>query len=74
MLSSTLEIDNDDLLKVVNEYTKALDLLDDYDHQRVNKPKGKKKAYRLSYKECRSIIDSMAKEFNTDVFMDHLIS
>lgn len=68
MLSSTLEIDNDDLLKVVNEYTKALDLLDDYDHQRIRKPSGKKKAYRLTYQECRSIIDSMAKEFNTDVF------
>ena len=68
MLSSTLEIDNNDLLKVVNEYTKALDLLDDYDHQRINKPKGKKKAYRLTYQECRLIIDSMAKEFNTDVF------
>lgn len=68
MLSSALEIDNDDLLKVVNEYTKALDLLDDYDHQRIRKPSGKKKAYRLTYQECRSIIDSMAKEFNTDVF------
>lgn len=68
MLSSTLEINNDDLLMVINEYTKALDLLDDYDHQRVNKPKGKKKAYRLTYQECRLIIDSMAKEFNTDVF------
>ena len=68
MLSSTLEIDNNDLIKVINEYTKALDLLDDYDHQRVNKPKGKKKAYRLTYQECRLIIDSMAKEFNTDVF------
>ena len=28
MLSSSLEIDNDDLLKVINEYTNALDLLD----------------------------------------------
>ena len=68
MLSSSLEIDNDDLLKVINEYTKALDLLDDYDHQSINKPKGKKSTYRLTYEECRNIIDSMSKEFNTDVF------
>ena len=68
MLSSSLEIDNDDLLKVINEYTKALDLLDNYDHQNINKPKGKKSSYRLTYEECRDIIDSMAKEFNTDVF------
>ena len=68
MLSSSLEIDNEDLLKVINEYTKALDLLDNYDHQNINKPKGKKCTYRLTYEECRSIIDSMGKEFNTDVF------
>ena len=68
MLSSSLEIDNDDLLKVVNEYTKALDLLDNYDHQSISKPKGKKSTYRLTYEECRNVIDSMAKEFNTDVF------
>ena len=68
MLSSSLEIDNDDLIKVINEYTKALDLLDDYDHQSINKPKGKKSIYRLTYEDCRSIIDSMSKEFNTDVF------
>ena len=29
---------------------------------------GKKSTYRLTYEECRDIIDSMAKEFNTDVF------
>ena len=68
MLSSSLKIDNDDLLKVINEYTKALDLLDNYDHQNINKPKGKKSTYRLTYEECRDIIDSMGKEFNTDVF------
>ena len=68
MLSSSLEIDNDDLLKVINEYTKALDLLDNYDHQSISKPKGKKSTYRLTYEECRNVIDSMAKEFNTDVF------
>lgn len=68
MLSSSLEIDNDELLKVVNEYTKALDLLDNYDHQNIIKPKGKKSTYRLTYEECRNIIDSMGKEFNTDVF------
>lgn len=68
MLSSTLEIDNDDLIKVINEYTKALDLLDNYDHQSISKPKGKKNTYRLTYEECREIIDTMSKEFNTAVF------
>lgn len=59
MLSSTLEIDNQELVNVVNEYTRALDLLDDYDHQRVKKIKGHKDTYILKYKDCRKIIDSM---------------
>ncbi len=59
MLSSTLEIDNQELVNVVNEYTNALDLLDDYDHQRIKKIKGHKDTYVLKYKDCRKIIDSM---------------
>lgn len=59
MLSSTLEIDNQELVNVVNEYTNALDLLDDYDHQRVRKVKGHKDTYILKYKDCRKIINSM---------------
>lgn len=59
MLSSTLEIDNQELVNVVNEYTNALDLLDDYDHQCVKKVKGHKDTYVLKYKDCRKIINSM---------------
>ncbi len=33
MLASTLNIDEEELVNVIEEYTKALDLLDDYDHQ-----------------------------------------
>lgn len=59
MLSSSLNIDETSLVSVINEYTKALDLLDDYDHQRVIKPNGRKTVHRLEYDECRKIIDSM---------------
>ncbi len=41
MLASTLNIDEEELVNVIDEYTKALDLLDDYDHQRITKPKGR---------------------------------
>ena len=41
MLESTLNIDEEELVNVIDEYTKALDLLDDYDHQRITKPKGR---------------------------------
>ena len=34
--------DAKDVLRVINDYTKALDLLDDYDHKTVKKIKGNK--------------------------------
>lgn len=59
-------LDANDVLKVVEEYTQALALLDDYDHQCVKKPKGNTCIYELSYDECRNLIDHM--NFDTDVF------
>ena len=66
MLASTLELEADDVYEVVNEYTRALDLLDNYDHQCLNRPEGSDTVYRLSYTECRKLIDSM--KFQSDVF------
>ncbi len=34
--------DAKEILKVIGTYSKALDLLDDYDHRTMNKPKGEK--------------------------------
>ena len=45
---------------VLQRYTVGLDLLDDYDYQRVTKPKTKKKgAWKLTYDEARLLVDSM---------------
>lgn len=68
MLASSLELDSNDVLYVVNKYTEALDLLDDYDHQRVRKPKGNDSTYELTYAECRKLIDSMKFAGTSDVF------
>lgn len=59
MLSYSLDIDKDELSKVINEYTRALDLLDSYDHQTLTKPKGNTSNYVLTYDEARGIIDTM---------------
>lgn len=66
IIASALELESEDVYKVVSEYTRALDLLDDYDHQSLNRPEGNNTLYRLSYEECRRLIDSM--KFNSDVF------
>ena len=64
MLASTLNIDSYELTEVIKTYTNALDLLDDYDHQRLEKPKGNDTIYKIEYNEARIIIDSM--KFNND--------
>lgn len=66
MISSLTETPQDEVYEVVRNYTEALTLLDDYDHQSLNRPEGTDTIYRLSYDECRDLIDSMA--FNSDVF------
>ncbi len=58
-----------DILAVVKAYTGALDLLDDYDHQRVEKPKSDARAaHVLTYDECRKLIDSMRFSGESDLF------
>ncbi|MBR1747423.1 MAG: virulence RhuM family protein [Clostridia bacterium] len=64
MLASALNIDSYELTEVIKKYTNALDLLDDYDHQRLEKPKGNDTIYKIEYNEARRIINSM--KFNND--------
>ncbi len=52
------------IVQIIAEYSKALNILDDYDHQRLTTPKGTKKAkYRLTYDEARAIIEQMKVKF-----------
>ena len=64
MLAETLDIETSELKNIIDVYTNALTLLDDYDHQCVSKPIGNKAAYILNYEECRIFIDGM--RFNND--------
>ena len=66
MLASSLDIDAKEVLSVIETYSNALSLLNDYDHGTISKPKGKNSIYELTYKECRDLIDSM--KFNSSVF------
>ena len=68
MISSILELDGEDVLKAVTQYTKALTLLDQYDHQSLEKPDGESPVYRITYADCRKMIDSMEDTFKSDVF------
>ena len=68
MLAYSLNIDKEEISKVINEYTRALDLLDNYDHQTLIKPKGQKTEYTMTYGEAREIIDSMKFKDMSNVF------
>ena len=46
MLACTLEVEEEDILKAVSLYTEALTLLDQYDHQTIEKPEGNQPIYR----------------------------
>ena len=54
------------ILETIINYNKALSLLDDYDHQTLSKPDGTLGCYRITYEECRKIIDSM--KFESTIF------
>lgn len=62
------ELDAKQVLSVIERYNTALDLLDDYDHQRMKRPKGTEAVYVLSYEECRTVIDSMKFAESSDLF------
>jgi prophage maintenance system killer protein len=52
------------LLAVVGEYNRALELLDDYDHQRVKKPEASGRViHPLAYDEALRIVDRLRDRF-----------
>jgi prophage maintenance system killer protein len=52
------------IVQIIAEYSRALSILDDFDHQRLAAPKGTKQTkYKLTYDEARNIIDQMRLKF-----------
>ncbi len=51
-------------INVITEYSRALDILDDFDHQRLSVPDGRKQLrFELTYADARKIIDQMKLKF-----------
>ncbi len=51
--------DAKEILKVIGGYSKALDLLDDYDHRTLKKIEGNIDDRKIEYKECINIINKL---------------
>ena len=45
---------------VIEQYHKALDLLDAYDHQTLGRPRGQKGTTQFTYEECKRVIAGMS--------------
>ena len=57
-----------DIIKVINNYSNALNLLDDYDHKRVNKPQGTKNSIKVTYEDCMDIVSKLKFNSDSDLF------
>ena len=51
--------DAKEILKVIGEYSKALDLLDDYDHKTLKKIEGNIDERQIEYTDCIEIINKL---------------
>ena len=56
------------ILKVLGEYSKALELLDGYDHKNIKRVKGKKSKKRIKYNDCKEIINNLSYGENSTLF------
>ena len=56
--------DAKEILKVIGEYSKALDLLDDYDHRSLKKIEGNIDERKIEYSDCIEIINKL--KFNEE--------
>lgn len=53
-----------DILDILTEYTKALDLLDDYDHQRITKTKTSEDVvFKINYEDAIKAIEQLRVKF-----------
>ena len=69
IIADVLELDSREVFDVIKKYTQALELLDDYDHQIVQKPKiSNEKAYQLTFNECKKLIESMSFSKSSTIF------
>ena len=61
-------VDAKEILKVIATYSKALDLLDDYDHRNLLKPKGNNSQKQIRYEDCIEVINKLRFNEESDIF------
>lgn len=57
-----------EIIRVINSYSNALNLLDDYDYGRINRPSGTISDKKISYEECLEVISKLKFNSDSDLF------
>ena len=57
-----------EIIKVINNYSNALNLLDDYDHKRIIKPNGTINENKINYEDCMNIVNKLKFNSDSDLF------
>ena len=57
-----------EIIRVINNYLNALNLLDDYDHKTVSKPKGTNSDNKINYTDCMNIVNKLRFNSDSDLF------
>ena len=65
---NTSEHDSKEILRVITEYTNALDLLYDYDHRAFKKIEGTTSDKKVTYEDCINIIETLRFNEESDIF------
>ena len=62
------DTDASEILKTINNYSNALNLLDDYDHRKLVKPNGTKSNEIITYDNCMDLIGLLKFNEESDIF------
>ena len=57
-----------EIIKLINNYSTALNLLDDYDYKRISKPEGSVNKNIITYEECIEVINNLKFNTESDLF------
>ena len=60
--------DAKEILKVIGDYSKAFNLLDDYDHRTLKKTEGNIDERKIEYKECIEVINKLRFKEESSLF------
>lgn len=67
-IASRVNDESKEIIKVINDYSKALNLLDDYDHESIVKPTGHTSDEKITYDDSIEIINQLKENTDSAVF------